>query len=180
MKYTLSLALEMDDILIKDKVVLRAGPSEVVWHIALKMLGYMLYAQDRPVIEHGVGRHYKPDLVRLAPDGSIALWIDCGNIAVKKVDRVAMWVGTIGRFVILRRNAYEAATLLDAGRGRLKRPERVTVRYFEDGFVNGFAGCLDTANSVDARREEDRLSLSIQNRRGRNVLESTVSTAYFA
>ncbi len=174
MKYTLSMLVDIENHVIKDKVVLRSGASEVVWHIALKMLGYLLYIQDQPVIERGIGRHYKPDLVRLASDGSIDLWIDCGNIAIKKVDRVAMWMGNAGRFVILRRNAYETASLLAAGAKKLKRPERVLVRYFEDGFVDSFAAALDVGNTIECRIHDHELKLTLENRRGFSVWSSTL------
>lgn len=174
MKYTCVLDIAKNGTSYKDKIVLKSGPSEVSWHIALKILGYVLFIEQHPGIEESVGRRFKPDLVRLDETGDIALWIDCGNIAVHKIDRVALWVGKPGIFYILRRNRREAEMLLPSIRGKVSHPERVGVMYFDDGVVNAFAEQLDANNRLTGRVSPERLDLELDNRHGRSELHSRV------
>ncbi|UZP67030.1 YaeQ family protein [Desulfovibrio mangrovi] len=132
------------------KLVLRAAPGEVAWHIALKILGYLLFMEYEPRIEEGIGWHYKPDLVSLDDHGALRLWVDCGNIAVRKIDRVAQKVGPDAPFVILRRS-HRDALLLAQSLDKMRFPERVHILSFEKGFVDAFADALDATNQIQTR-----------------------------
>lgn len=132
-----------------EKFVTESGSSEVDWHIALKVLGYMLYFERRPEIEQDVGQHYRPDLFAWDEyHQNVSLWIDCGNIAVKKIDKVATKMGKSGKFVILRRTEQDAKNLFDRIQ-RIKHPERVSIISFAPEFVDKVAGLLDRTNDVE-------------------------------
>ncbi len=164
MKFTLDLRV---DDLEREKLVIAAWKGEMTWHITLKLLGYVLYFEERPRIEESVQWHYKPDLfARDEATGKIKLWIDCGNIAVRKIDRVATKIGA-ERFVILRRNVDEGRRLKDAMEGKVKHIERVLVIAFDDGLVDGLANHLDRTNDFAVRRSATELKIDCSNRRGR-------------
>ncbi len=177
MKYTVSLSLETADRVYADKRVLATHPSEVSWHIALKVLGLLLFAEYSPQVEEGVGWHYKPDLVTLGERGEVLLWVDCGNIAVRKIDRVAHWLGSPGRFFVLERDRREGESLARAVSQKVRHPERVTVHYFDEGVVDALAAHLDSTNDVRAHRGDRRLALSVANRRGELRTVTEVHTA---
>ena len=174
MKYTVSITLIADGTVHRDKRVLGAGPSELPWHIALKLLGLLLFFEPGLQVEQGLGWHYKPDLLSLDAEGRVRLWIDCGNISVRKVDRVANKVGATGRFALLRRQRQDADLLLRSLEGRLRHPERVELLHFDDGFVDRFAGALGTTNEIEAERTDARLDLALRNRGGESRLVSRV------
>ncbi|MFV0347218.1 MAG: YaeQ family protein [Halodesulfovibrio sp.] len=158
MKYTLNITRKMlapdardarDASEMRTKLVLRAAPGEVAWHIALKVLGYLLFMEYEPRIEEGIGWHYKPDLVSLDAEGRLRLWVDCGNIAVRKIDRVAQKVGADVPFIILRRTQRDAQ-LLAQSLDKMRFPERVHILSFDKGFVDALAEALDATNHIRA------------------------------
>ncbi len=174
MKYTVSITLLADGAVHRDKRVLGADRSELPWHIALKLLGLLLFFEPQLQVERGIGWHYKPDLLSLDPEGRVRLWIDCGNISVRKVDRVANKVGGAGRFALLRRQRQDAELLLRSLEGRVRHPERVEVLHFDDGFVDRFAGALGTTNEIEAQRTDARLEIVLRNRSGECRLATRV------
>lgn len=139
------------------KLVVKMSPSEVPWHIALKVLGYMLFFERKPQIEKDVGQHYRPDLFCWDEyQEKVALWIDCGNIAVKKIDKVATSMGKSGEFYILRRTKKDAERLRDQIKN-IKHPERVKIIAFEDGYVDRMAERIESTNKVIFSVSESRL-----------------------
>jgi len=173
-KYTFTISLAADGVEHRDKTVLAADRSELPWHIALKLMGLLLFWEEQPRVEEGVGWHYKPDLVALAPDGEIRLWVDCGNIAVRKIDRVAAKVGAAGRFVILRRQRQDAALLTQALTRKVGHGRRVEIWHFDPGFVDELAASLDATNEVRAERTPDRLVVTVRSRRGERTLATEI------
>lgn len=171
-KFTFTVELTTSAGTDRDKVVVASSGSEVTWHIALKLLGYLLFFEERPRIEQGVGWHYKPDLVVTDATGRVQRWVDCGNIAVKKIDRVATWLGGQADFHILRRTRRETELLARLALDKIKRPERVQLVWFDDDVVDRLARLLDSSNRCTCERSADRLSLTIVNRHGTNRLET--------
>ena len=174
MKFTFSIQFDGPGGQLREKMVAAAAGSEVTWHIALKFLGYLLFHQERPRIEQGVDWHYKPDLVALDPFGPVKLWVDCGNIAVKKIDRVATWVGPDAKFFILRRTRREAEILVANMKGKIKHAGRVSLIWFDDGFVDQLAKVLDSVNRCSGSQADDQLTLVVSNRHGEIELRSGI------
>ncbi len=165
----------------REKRVLVSHPSEVSWHIALKILGLILYWEDSPQVELDVGHRHKPDLAvtETGPAGErVRLWIDCGNIAVRKIHRVAAWLDAEARFIILRRDRRDAEALLDAldaASKPLRNP--VTVRWFEEGVVNALAEALDANNTLEAARGPETLALTLRGRGGTRELHTRMDSS---
>ncbi|MCS6860627.1 MAG: YaeQ family protein [Abditibacteriales bacterium] len=174
MKYTFTIHLMTSDAQHREKLVIAAGAGEVAWHVALKLIGYLLFIEDRPRIEEGIDWHYKPDLVAHDAEGRLTLWVDCGNIAVKKVDAVATKVGTAARFVILRRTRREAERLHVVMGKKVKHRQRVIVLSFDDDFVDALADSLDSTNELTCRRTADGLHLRLVNRHGGRYLTTRI------
>lgn len=144
MKFTFTVSNTVDC----EKFVTESGGSEVNWHIALKLLGYLLFFDRRPQIEQDVGQHYRPDLfVWDEFQQNVALWVDCGNIAIKKIDKVATKMGKSGEFFILRRTEQDATRLHESIQ-KIKHPDRVNIIAFDTGFVDKIAELLDRTNEV--------------------------------
>lgn len=173
-KFTFSIQFNGPRGHLREKLVIAASGSEVPWHIALKFLGYLLFHEEKPSIERGVDWHYKPDLVSLDTHGRVKLWVDCGNIAVKKIDRVATWVGPDARFFILRRTRREAETLAVNMKGKIKHVGRVSLIWFGDGFVDHLARLLDSVNRITGSHTDEQLELNVSNRHGEIALTSKI------
>lgn len=147
MKFTFSVFDKITED--RTKFVVKMAPSEVEWHIALKLLGYIMFYEHRPQIEQDVGQHYRPDLFVMDEfDQKVALWIDCGHIAVKKIDKVATKMGKTGQFYILRRTESDAVRLRDNIQ-KIKHPDRVNIIAFDPGFVDQVAELLSQTNEIE-------------------------------
>ncbi len=173
MKYSVTLEGEHR----REKLVLASQSSESAWHITLKLLGYLLYYQDRPAIERSVDWHYKPDLVAMNGHG-VDLWIDCGVIGVKKIERVSAWLKPEARFVILRSQHRDAHHLLNSLGGRLKAGRRLTMHWFDNGAAHDLADRLDSANTLQWARDGDTLHVRLANRGGEYAWQSAVHTRH--
>lgn len=174
MTFQIELRIDDDPRPVSHKLVMAGWNGEMGWHLALKLLGFLLFFEDNPQIETGIGWHYKPDLVALDARGEVRLWVDCGNIAVRKIDRVATKVGRDGRFFILKRHMSETRIFLRSLQGKVRRKERLTVIAFDDGFVDELTTRLDGTNHLTAKRRPDGLHLELGNRHGRHQLSSRI------
>lgn len=177
MKFTVSFSLEKEGRTHQEKRVLASHPSEVRWHIALKVLGLLLFADLRPQVEEGVGWHYKPDLVAFGPLGEVSLWVDCGNISARKVDRVSRWLGSPGRFFVLERDEGEGRELARVIARKVRHPDRVTVHYFDEGVVDDLAAHLDATNEMRGHLGDAQLALTVTSRRGDLRMLTGIHTA---
>lgn len=175
MKYALTLTVTDAEAGLepeREKLVLWAHPSELPWHIGLKTIAYVLYLEERPRVELAVGFRFKPDLAVVDDAGRVRFWIDCGNIAVKKVRRVAGWLQGDAGFVILRREERDGRALADAieADGPIKHP--LQLLWFDDGFVDAFAESLDASNTLTCVRSPERIDMVLNNRGGEHRLSS--------
>ena len=155
MKYTFSI--ENDG-----KIVLESRAGESDRHIALKLLAYLLFrdeADGLPLrIEQGVGQRHKPDLVATDPDtGAVRLWIDCGDIGVKRLGRIA-GSNKGARIIVVKATAGEALAYARAA-GRFLPPpaERaapVVYAGFDEDFLPSFLRALRGRNDVSLSRQD--------------------------
>ncbi len=163
---------------LQRRFLLQAAEGELAWHIALKLIAFILWMEHEPQVEMGVGWHYKPDVVVRDAEGKVRLWGDCGNIAVRKIERVAGWLPQDGVLHILRRGRRDAGQLADSLRGKGRDPSKVRITAFDDGFVDGLAASLDTTNRIEAVCRDADLTLSVSNRKGVTTLASHLHAVF--
>lgn len=168
MKYTFTLTEAGNG---REKIVLESRAGESARHIALKILAYALYKNEAaplPLqIERGVGQRHKPDLVATDPEtGAVHLWIDCGQIEIQRLGRIAA-VNRRAAIVVVKTTENEARLYARAAARYLPEdPERRgAIRFvgFEDGFLEDFLTHLRGNNTLDiapTNREELLISLN--------------------
>ena len=128
------------------RVIFSSPPGESTWHVALKLLAFLLYRRRAPLVERSVGQRFKPDLVVLR-DGRVRLWIDCGETSLRKLDRVV--AGNPGaRIVIVKDTARRLDLYSNLAAGALRDGSRVCCLAFSDGLVAGMARDLRQRNRV--------------------------------
>jgi hypothetical protein len=127
------------------RVIFSSFAGESTWHVALKLLAYLIYRRRHPQVERSVGQRYKPDLV-VVRDGRVRLWIDCGETSLRKLDRVLV-ANPAARVVIVkdtrRLDAYIALAAVE-----VRAQERIIYLAFEDGLVDSIADALRQRNHV--------------------------------
>ena len=130
---------------VSEKLILVKSDLEKRSHVVLKLLAYLIYYDPRLKVEAEVGMHYKPDLVIEGDHGVPELWIDCGKIAVKKVDSLSSKLRN-SRFVVVKETVSELNKFRKVIENKLDHPERVEYLAFESSFVSGIAGSLVKVN----------------------------------
>lgn len=77
------------------KILLVQRETETITHILLKLFGFLLFQRERLQIEPHIEDEYMPytpDLLQTDLQGVIVLWVECGECAVTKLDRLAVKV----------------------------------------------------------------------------------------
>ena len=143
------------------KIVFQSRPGESDRHIALKILAYLLFQNDTgslPLqVEQGVGQRHKPDLVAADPDtGHMVLWIDCGQIEVKRLGRIAA-ANPRARVIVVKATRREAENYARAAARHLPASHRAAVLClgFDADFFEAFRAGLRGANDVALVLEGD-------------------------
>lgn len=92
-KISVRLASEIANHPLPSKILLNQQPTEPLAHVLLKLLAYVLFQRDRLQVEprlHDDNIPYIPDLLQLDLELRPALWIECGETEVTKLDRLAV------------------------------------------------------------------------------------------
>ena len=113
----------------------------------MKLLAYLLFYEPGLEIEKSVDMHYKPDLAIQGEHGLPKVWIDCGKIAVKKVDTLASKLRA-SKFVIVKETKKEMDLFTKLMEKKIDHPESVEYLSFEKNFIVQIADALQRNNEV--------------------------------
>ncbi|MGD0537967.1 MAG: YaeQ family protein [Verrucomicrobiota bacterium] len=94
-KYIFQLRREQRRPALPGKIVIGQGDTETTTRVLLKLLGYLLFFRDRLQIEARLDNDsipFAPDLVQLDYELRPALWVECGECSVAKLDKLAVKV----------------------------------------------------------------------------------------
>lgn len=106
------------------KIIVGQRDSETPAHVLLKLLGYLLFHRERLQIEprlHDDNIPYLPDVVQFDYTLRPALWIECGECSVEKLDRLAVKVPEAELWVLKRSPAETADLARRMARQELRR-----------------------------------------------------------
>lgn len=147
-KYTLDLRAEFPDKpKVHEKMILVKTDLESHSHVVMKMLSYLIFYDPRLVIEKSIDMHYKPDLVIPGDHGVPELWIDCGKIALKKVDTLSRKLKT-SRLIVVKENQREMESFRKLIDKKVENAFHVEYLAFEPGFVTAIGENLKRTNQV--------------------------------
>ena len=113
------------------RIIIVGNEEETHEHLALRLAAAVLFFDGEPV-EPGPSDHaladigFVPDL--MVPDGigGIKVWIECGNVAVNKLTKVARRIKE-GRLVILKERADSGGRLREVIKSEVRNGEKVEV-----------------------------------------------------
>lgn len=127
-------------ILVKDVCELRA-------HIVMKLLAYLLYYTPELKVEISAGMHYKPDLMIPGDHGVPKLWIDCGQVAAKKIEVLSKKLKN-SRVIFIKATERELYVFKKMVDKKIDQPERLEFLAFEAGFVESLGNALQRTNHI--------------------------------
>lgn len=134
---------------LRERVFLTKKRGESLDHVLMKLLSWLLFYHPGLRIEVSADQHYKPDLVRFDERGAPLQWVDCGQTALKKLDRIARR-NRKTLIDIVKPTERELKLFKDAADSRIARPERVRYFAFRDGFLTELAGLVHGRHEVEA------------------------------
>ena len=114
------------------RILLAAKDEETPEHVALRLTAAILFFDREPALETGpsdplvsdIG--FFPDLVVPDGEGGIGVWIECGNVAVNKLTKVARRLRG-GRLVILKESVEDGMRMRKVIQKEISKGEKVEV-----------------------------------------------------
>lgn len=92
-KYNFSFTSQEARRPLPAKLILAQHETETITHVGLKLLSFLLFARDRLQVEtnlHDDNIPFTPDLIQLDYELRPALWVECGECTVTKLDKLAV------------------------------------------------------------------------------------------
>ena len=131
----------------KKKLILAKDDFELRDHVAMKLMAFMLFYDPGMQVEVDMGMHYKPDLVIAPPGEAIQLWVDCGKIAVKKVESLSVKLHH-ARFVIVKSTPAELNSFRKVIDKKVERSAKIEYLAFDKGFIPSVGQAFARTNQV--------------------------------
>ncbi len=131
----------------QQKIILVKDYCELRNHVVMKLLAYLIYYTPELKVEVSAEMHYKPDLMIPGDHGVPQFWVDCGKIALKKVDALASKLKNT-RIVIVKENKREMESFKKLVEKKIESSARLEFLSFEPGFVVSLANALARTNHI--------------------------------
>ena len=133
------------NLFVTRKLVVEIKDHEGPPHIVLKVLAYAMHYAEGLVIEPRFEGRYDPDLLLRNDDHSPALWIECGQVRVAKLDKLSFRYPD-AQLVVVKQTEREARELMQRCRGEVRRLSVIEFIGFNPGFCANVAGRLGGKN----------------------------------
>ena len=121
------------------KLVLVSQETETLDHLALKLTGFILFFDQNPMVGISsknpaiASQEFRPDLIALDVGGETKLWVECGNVATHKMDKLIRR-NRNARIVVLKGTVREAKNLREAfQKNDIQNSDRVDIFAFPEG-----------------------------------------------
>lgn len=139
------------ELFAERRIVLETRAGESLVHIVLKILGMALFHDPRLQVEPTMDDEdrYKPDLLLRHEDYRPALWIECGQCRVQKLDKVT-FRHYDAKVIMLKRSAREAREIMERCKGEVRRIHAIEFIGFDNDFVENVADALTGKNDIVA------------------------------
>ncbi|MBI3880070.1 MAG: YaeQ family protein [Verrucomicrobia bacterium] len=132
------------------KLIIAQNETETVAHVALKLMAFLLFARERLQVEsalHDDSIPFVPDLVQLDYEMRPALWIECGECSLNKLNKLAVKAHEAEIWVV-KKNLADAEHLLHTMAREELRRNRYGVIALDPEAFNEVCGLLQPRNVV--------------------------------
>jgi uncharacterized protein YaeQ len=149
-KYSFGLRSEDRRRPLPSKIIIGQQDTETIYHVGLKLLAFIYFHRDRLQMEPDLGNDnipFVPDLAQLDYELRPALWIECGECGVNKLNKLAVKVPEAEIWVV-KRSLTAAHDLLRAmGRDELRR-DRYHLLAFDQNTFEEMCGLMAGRNHL--------------------------------
>ena len=130
-----------------EKIILVKDIFELRNHVVLKLLAYLIFYDPRLKVEISADMHYKPDLMIPGDHGIPELWIDCGQVALRKAESLTGKLKTT-RIIFVKETLRELATFKKLLEKKVEGADRLELLAFEPGFILSLANAIERTNHL--------------------------------
>lgn len=131
----------------QEKLVLVKNLCELRNHVVLKLLSYLLFYNPELKVGVSAEMHYQPDLFIPGDHNIPKLWIDCGKIALKKIDSLATKLKNT-RVIFVKESKRELDVFKKLIEKKIEKGERLEFLAFDAGFVLSLGNSLQRTNHI--------------------------------
>ncbi len=145
------------------RVLIMAGEEETLEHVALRLTAAILFFDGEPV-EPGpsdpaladIG--FVPDLMVRDEAGGAGVWVECGNVAMHKLAKVARRIKD-GRVVILKEDPDAGRRQREMVKAEINKSERVEILAWPREDFAAWKAALKESNYVFGEASGHQLNL---------------------
>lgn len=129
------------------KLILVKELSELRNHVVMKLLSYLIFYTPELKVEASADMHYKPDLMIPGEHGVPQLWIDCGQVALKKIDALATKLKNT-RVIFVKESKRELDVFKKMIDKKIDKGGRLEFLSFDAGFITQVSNALQRTNHI--------------------------------
>jgi hypothetical protein len=149
-KYSFQLQTADRRRLLPHKIIIGQNAPETPAHVLLRFLAYLLFFRERIQLQASLRDHdipFVPDLVQLDYELRPVLWVECGELPITKLDRLAVKVPE-AEIWLVRRSIEEVEQLGVAMRKGGLRRDRYNLLGLDAAMFDEVLGLLQNRNRV--------------------------------
>lgn len=134
----------------------------------MKLAGYVMFLPLAPVVEPSsdhpslAGLDVKPDLFALDAGGDITLWVECGEVSINKLDKVARRL-TRARVVVIKSTLAQAKRLRETLTNEVRQGDRVEIWTWPPGAFETWIKAIDEKIEIFGDAHEKSFNLVLNN-----------------
>ncbi len=149
-KYSFDLKSEERRRPLPPKIIVGQKENEGVKHVLLKFLAYVLFYRERLQIEprlHDDNIPFEPDVIQLDYSLHPALWVECGECTVSKLNKLAVKIPEAEIWVI-KRSPMDVENLWRAMEKEELRRDRYGLVGLDPAMFDEMCGMIESRNQL--------------------------------
>jgi hypothetical protein len=146
------------------KLLLVPRPEEKMDHLAMKLAGFVMFMPMRPIVDPASDHpsltwlDVKPDVMALTDAGDIRLWLECGEVSINKIDKVARRLPQT-RVVVIKAQMHQARQLRERLNDEVRQGGRVEIWTWPPGEFANWMSAM--AEKVEIFGDADEKSFNL-------------------
>ncbi|MCG3203632.1 MAG: hypothetical protein KCHDKBKB_00303 [Elusimicrobia bacterium] len=148
------------------KVILAAKPEEKADHLAMKLAAFTMFLPMGPIVEPSTdhpglaGLDIRPDVCTLNEAGEIDVWIECGEVSINKLDKLARRLPET-RIVVIKSDRRQALHLRERLTDEVKQGERIEIWTWLEGAFQTWLKAMEDKTELYGEAHEKSFNLVI-------------------
>ncbi len=148
------------------KVILAAKPEEKLDHLALKLAAFAMFLPRGPVVEPStdhpglMGLDIRPDVCTFNDAGEINVWIECGEVSLNKLDKLARRLPET-RIIVLKSEQRQATQQRQRLNDEIKHGARVEIWTWRENEFQPWLRAMEDKTELFGEAHEKSFNLVV-------------------